>query len=110
MRVALISSYDKIESTGLRILSACLRNAGFATRMIFLPDVYGLMSAVEHGRRRLSAQALQQVVGLCADAGLVGISVMTASFFIAKQVTEAVHASLAVPIIGGGVPLQGFLL
>ena len=103
MRVVLISSYDRIESIGLRLLSSCLKRAGFETTMIFLPDIYGPMAAADHGLRRTPAAALKQIVDLCAGAGLVGISVMTASFFVAKEVTEAIHAALNVPIIWGGV-------
>lgn len=103
MRVVLISSYDNVESTGLRILSACLKRARFETTMIFLPDIYGPMAAADYGSKRIPAAALQQIVNLCAGAGLVGISVMTASFFVAKEVTEAIHAALDVPIIWGGI-------
>jgi radical SAM superfamily enzyme YgiQ (UPF0313 family) len=71
--------------------------------MIFLPDLRELMAATDYGVRRLKPRALGQVVELCADAGLVGISVMTAGFYLARQLTEAIHASLTVPIIWGGI-------
>jgi anaerobic magnesium-protoporphyrin IX monomethyl ester cyclase len=103
MQVALISPYSQVQCIGLRILSACLKRAGFETRMIFLPDLRELMAATDYGARRLSPTALGQVVELCGDAGLVGISVMTASFYIARQLTEAIHAALNVPIIWGGI-------
>ncbi len=102
MRVVLISTYDKIEATGLRILSACLKQAGFETNMIFLPDVVRPMSMAAYGARNIPAKALQQIVDLCEGAGLVGLSVMTASFHEAWQVTNAIRAALRVPVIWGG--------
>ena len=103
MQVVLISPYSQVQCIGLRILSACLKRAGFGTRMIFLPDLRELMAATDYGVRRLAPAALAQVVELCADAELVGISVMTSSFFLARQLTEALHTSLSVPIIWGGI-------
>lgn len=102
MRVVLISTYDKIEATGLRILSACLKQAGFETNMVFLPDIDRTMSTSTYGSRDISAKALQQIVELCEGAGLVGLSVMTASFHEARQVTEAIHRAWDVPVIWGG--------
>ncbi len=103
MQIALISPYSQVQCIGLRILSACLKRAGFGTRMIFLPDLRELMAAADYGERRLAPAALQQVVELCADAGLVGISVMTNSFYLARQLTDAIHASLNIPVIWGGI-------
>lgn len=103
MRVVLISTYDKIEATGLRILASCLKRAGFDTPMVFLADIERPMTGAAHGCRDIPARALQQVVSLCEDAGLVGLSVMTATFHEARQVTDAIHAALDVPVIWGGV-------
>ncbi len=103
MQVVLISPYSQIENTGLRLLSACLKQAGFPTRMIFLPDLDEMMVAADYGSRRVPPDALAQIVSLCADAGLVGVSVMTTNFYMAKQLTEAVKAAYTIPVIWGGV-------
>jgi anaerobic magnesium-protoporphyrin IX monomethyl ester cyclase len=103
VRIVLISCYSQVESTGLRILSACLKRAGFETRMIFLPDIHEMMVQTDYGARRAAPVALQQIVDLCAGSGLIGISVMTTSFLLARQLTQALRASLNVPIIWGGV-------
>jgi anaerobic magnesium-protoporphyrin IX monomethyl ester cyclase len=103
VRVALISCYSQVESTGLRVLSACLKRTGFETGMIFLPDIQEMMVETDYAARHLAAPALQQIADVCAGADLIGIGVMTASFLIAAQLTEALHASLNVPIIWGGV-------
>jgi anaerobic magnesium-protoporphyrin IX monomethyl ester cyclase len=103
MQVVLISPYSEIEATGLRILSACLKRAGFNTHMVFLPDLRELMAGASYDERVLSPTALRQIVDLCANAGLVGITVMTSSFHLARQLTEYIHATLKVPIIWGGI-------
>ncbi len=102
-RVVLISPYSQVENTGLRLLSACLKQAGFPTRMIFLPDLDEMMVAADYGSRRVSRDALEQIVALCGDAGLIGISVMTTNFYMASQLTRAFHRTLDTPVIWGGV-------
>jgi anaerobic magnesium-protoporphyrin IX monomethyl ester cyclase len=103
MNVVLISPYSQISSIGLRILSSCLKLAGFTTRMIFLPDIEEMMAGVEYSERQVPPEAMQQLVDLCTDAGLVGITVMTSSFRLARQLSEAIHAAHDVPIIWGGI-------
>ncbi len=103
VQVVLISPYSGIEATGLRVLSACLKRAGFKTRMIFLPDVTEAMAGAHYEERNLSPDVLRQIADLCRDAMLVGITVMTSSFYIARQITQHLHASLEVPMIWGGV-------
>jgi len=103
MTIVLISPYSGIEATGLRILSACLKEAGFRTRMIFLPNIGEAMAAVHFDQRHIPVEVAAQVVELCADADLVGITVMTPSFHLARTLTEDIHARLDVPVIWGGV-------
>ncbi len=103
MRVALISPYSGIEATGLRLLSACLKRAGFETRMIFLPNLEEAMAGVHFRPRGLSAEIVAQIVAVCADVDLIGLSVMTPSFHLARALTEALHTRLAAPILWGGI-------
>jgi anaerobic magnesium-protoporphyrin IX monomethyl ester cyclase len=103
VRIALISPFSQIESTGLRILSACLKRAGFETRMIFLPDLDEMMVAQDYGARQTSDHTLAQIVDLCGDAGLVGITVMTNSFILACQLSAALRTAYRTPIVWGGV-------
>ncbi|NCC33504.1 MAG: radical SAM protein [Chloroflexia bacterium] len=44
MRIVLISPYSRIEATGLRVLSSCLKAAGATTSMIFLPNLKEAMA------------------------------------------------------------------
>lgn len=103
MQVVLISPYSQISSLGLRILSSCLKQNGFETRMIFLPDVDEMIVGAEYSDRELSSTAAQQIADLCADAGLVGITAMTSSFHLARQLTIGIHQAHDVPVIWGGI-------
>ena len=103
MKVVLISPYSNIEATGLRILSACLKRLGFPTQMLFLPDLDEAMAHHHYDQRRINESIFQQVIELCDDAGMVGITVMTPSFGVARDITEALHSSLSVPVIWGGI-------
>lgn len=103
MTVVLISPYSQISAIGLRILSACLKQAGFTTRMLFLPDIHEMMVGVGYKERQVAPAAMQQIVELCRGAGLVGITVMTPSFHLASALTAAIHAAYPVPVIWGGI-------
>lgn len=101
--IVLISPYSNISSVGLRILSSCLKRAGFITRLIFLPDVHEMVVRVDYSERRVAPAAMQQLTALCADASLVGITVMTSSFRLACELTDAIHAACQAPVIWGGI-------
>jgi radical SAM superfamily enzyme YgiQ (UPF0313 family) len=103
MRVVLLSPYSGIEATGLRILSACLKRAGFDTRMIFLPDLSEAMAAVNYDQRAIPAAAVQRIAELCSDASLVAMTVMTPSFDLARGLTAEIRRHVAAPILWGGV-------
>jgi radical SAM superfamily enzyme YgiQ (UPF0313 family) len=103
MRVVLISPYNRIEATGLRLLSACLKCAGFETRLIFLPNVRQTIAATGFDACPVNELVLAQILEQCQGAGMIGISVMTTSFFAARAITQALHGATNVPVIWGGV-------
>jgi radical SAM superfamily enzyme YgiQ (UPF0313 family) len=102
-QVVLISTFERIESTGLRILSACLKQAGFETRIVFLPDICGPMSGSGYDEERVPARALEQIAGLCEGAALIGIGLMTSSFGLARRLTQSLRTTVSVPIVWGGI-------
>jgi radical SAM superfamily enzyme YgiQ (UPF0313 family) len=71
--------------------------------MIFLPDVQEMIAGAEYSERYIPPPALQQIVDLCADAALVGVTVMTSSFRLASQVSDAIRAGRKTPVIWGGI-------
>ena len=101
MKITLISPYPDITSFGLRTISAYLRKNGHQTRMIFIPDPLG--DNLLYGVKRYDDHVLDEVVSLCRDADLIGMTLMTNFFDGAVQVTERIKRDLTVPVIWGGV-------
>jgi anaerobic magnesium-protoporphyrin IX monomethyl ester cyclase len=94
MKITLISPYQDIRAFGLRCVSACLKRAGHQVTVIFLPHPF---------TRPYATKTLNQVVELCGESGLVGISLMSNYFDNSVQLTEALKKSLTMPIAWGGV-------
>ncbi|MBF0590715.1 MAG: B12-binding domain-containing radical SAM protein [Nitrospirae bacterium] len=104
--ITLISPYPDITVFGLRTMSAWLKAHGHRTRMIFLPDPYAdapLSNRQRRGGKIYSQQALNQLIALCSDSDLIGITLMTNYFYHAVELTTAIRKSLHTPIIWGGV-------
>jgi len=101
MKVSLISPYPDITAFGLRTISAYLKQNGHDTQMIFLPDPFGddLVSGVQ----RYKDHILDQVVDLCKESDLIGITLMTNFFEGAVLITKKIKQNLTVPVIWGGV-------
>jgi radical SAM superfamily enzyme YgiQ (UPF0313 family) len=101
MKVTLISPYTDITSFGIRTLSTHIKNHGYATQLIFLPDPFG--DDLKIGVQRYQDEILKRVVSLCSHSDLIGISVMTNFFDGAAQITKKLKEHLEIPIIWGGV-------
>jgi anaerobic magnesium-protoporphyrin IX monomethyl ester cyclase len=99
--VVLISPYPDLTAFGPRTLSACLRRAGIDTRLVFLPDPSP--EAGSAGPERYPPSILDQLAALCADARLVGISLMTNYFDNAVQISRHLRRASRVPVVWGGV-------
>lgn len=104
MNVVLISPYGSLVNIGLRVLSACLLRAGHNTQMIFLPSAGETSSFLLFNPSELyENQVIEQITELCADADLIGVTVMTNYFSKAKQLTQALKKRLDVPVVWGGI-------
>ncbi len=101
--VVLISPYSGMSAVGLRLISACLRQAGWPTRLVFLPDLEEWLCLPAPHRTGYPPALLDAVCELCADADLVGISVMTNFVLRARSLTQAVHERLGLPVVWGGI-------
>lgn len=102
MKIALISPYPDITSFGMRTISAYLRCHGYKTRMVFMPDPLG--DDLMYGVQRYENHVLDELVTLCADSDMIGITLMTNFFDGAVQMTEKLKASgIKAPIVWGGV-------
>ena len=102
MKIVLISPYPDITSFGLRTISAHLRRHGHRTRLVFVPDALG--DDLLYGVKRYEDHVLDELIELCRDADLIGITLMTNFFDGAVQITERLKsAGVKAPVIWGGV-------
>lgn len=101
--VALISPYSGMSALGLRLISACLRRAGWQTRLIFLPNFEEWLCLPAVHQASYPEALLGAVCEACGDADLVGVSVMTNFVLRARSLTQAIHERLGVPVIWGGI-------
>jgi anaerobic magnesium-protoporphyrin IX monomethyl ester cyclase len=101
MKISLISLYPDITSLGIRVISAYLKQHGHKTQLIFLPDPYG--DDIEYGKERYENHILEEVISLCQQSDLIGITLMTNFFDGAVQLTKKLKKELSTPVIWGGV-------
>jgi radical SAM superfamily enzyme YgiQ (UPF0313 family) len=102
-RVGLISPFSHIAASGLRQVSACLKAAGYETRLVFLPNMAELLNLPQPHPQDYEARVLEQVCELCGDVDLVGLSVMSNHFGRARALTRTIHDRLGKPVIWGGI-------
>ncbi len=101
MKITLISPYPDITSFGVRTLSSFLKINRHQTQLIFLPDPFG--DDIIFGEKRYQDNVLDQVLSLCRNSQLIGISLMTNFFDGAVQITQKLKQNLTIPIIWGGI-------
>ena len=105
IKTSFISPYPDITNYGLRTLSSLLREKGWETQMVFMPDFAGDGESV-HGTmtaERYSPEQIKQLQKITADCKLVGITLMTHYFDSAIQITQAIRdAHPDTKIIWGG--------
>ena len=104
MKVSLISLDHELYCIGVRILSSCLRQAGHEVQCIFMPPGDARNHTASKFSTTYSVNLLDEVRDLCADSGLVGLSLMTNQFISAASVTEHLkRGGIESPIIWGGI-------
>lgn len=92
--VVFISVYSDIQCYNIRRLSAFLKNKGFTTRTIFMPQPFS---------KPYSENAINQLINLSRDSSLICLSFMSNYWDNAIQITNAIKKRLNTPIIWGGV-------
>lgn len=93
MNVALLSLFDNI-GYGIRILSSCLKRKGITPKIIFFKKFH---------KERYSQEELNELLEICKDDDLIGISLMTNYFDNAVQITKFLKANTDALVIWGGV-------
>lgn len=96
MKVALISPYKSIASHGVRSLSAFLKEKGIAV------DLFFLCLEMDELPSPALCERLSRMIEI-SKAGLVGISLSTNYFNIARKITEYIKRYSRVPVIWGGI-------
>lgn len=104
MKITFISLGLSTDAIGLRILSALLKQCGYRCQLIFLPaleDVQRRRSM--HTRYQYSEGIMNQIIDLCKDSNLIGMSLMTHHKSVAVELTQRIRNSISTPIIWGGI-------
>ncbi len=104
MKITLISLDQEVFTIGVRILSACLRKAGYPVQCVFLPVEQDRVRKIGKFVEALDGSLLDELVTLCADSDLVGTSLLSNHFTQAVQITEYLHQKKwPATVIWGGI-------
>lgn len=101
MKLCLISPYMDITSYGLRTLSSYIKPY-YDVRMIFLRSGTEDFRYKKNFTYRFPPRIINQIVSLCKDCDVVGISLMTNHFDRCVQITREIKEKLGIPVVWGG--------
>ena len=97
MKITLVATYTHPVALGLRFVSAYLKAAGHDVEMIFMK------SKRDTAKADFSEPALENFVERLRDRDLIGMGLMTNTFFRACVLTRRIRdAGIRAPIIWGG--------
>jgi hypothetical protein len=97
MKITLLSIYPDLNSSGIRIISACLKQAGHDVDLIFLRKEF---------TEKYTEKTMNDLIKLTRGSKLVGISLMSNFFDNAVQITKKLKANCEFPILWGGLIQQ----
>ncbi|MDD3828404.1 MAG: radical SAM protein [Anaerolineae bacterium] len=104
MKITLISVDQELYCVGVRVLSACLCQAGHHVQCLFLPPKTAGGSRAHKFDIEYSDGLLDQVGALCSGSDLIGLSLMTNQVMQAISVTRHLkNLPVSAPIVWGGV-------
>jgi len=99
MNISLVGTYASPEATGLRLISSLLKTQGHQVRMIFLTA-----KRSERAERGYGPGLIDQFLEKVSDSDLIGVSLMTNTYYQAQELTEAIKAAgIKTPVVWGGV-------
>lgn len=105
MKIGLITpTPPDISAFGVRSLSAFLKAAGHGTQCIFLPGGIEKLRNQKEYIYQYPQKVIDQIVELCADCDLIGLSFMTLYFDRAVQITKALKKNGRLIVWGGVHP------
>lgn len=101
-KVTLISVDEYGPSNGIRFISSVLKEAGYETALIFAPGE--TTKEIAEGKSRVFSDSIHDEIAKIVQGSLyVGISVVTPTFFKAREITKKLKACCDIPIVWGGV-------
>jgi anaerobic magnesium-protoporphyrin IX monomethyl ester cyclase len=103
MKVTFINLGLSTDAIGIRILSSILKSAGQQTQIIFLPTLKDMARRSIGGVYSYGESVINEIISLCKDSQLIGISLMTHHHSIARIFTEQLTSRLTAPVIWGGI-------
>jgi len=106
MKVTIISLHPEVLSLGPRALSSCLKKAGYAVNLMFIPTVFKWSDKGGANRGALdgkhSEELISSIVNACKDSSLIGLSLVAQNYVQAVELTRELKERLSIPIIWGG--------
>ena len=103
MKVTFISLGLSTDAIGIRILSSLLKKNGYESQLIFLPTVDDLKRKAINTNYKYDEDVVNNIIGLCDESILIGISLMTHHYAIALELTRRIKNSISAPVIWGGI-------
>ncbi len=98
MKIALVATYTHPLALGLRYVSSYLKRGGHEVCMVFMT------SKRDSAKARFAPELIADLVERVRNAELIGMSLMTNTFYRACALTEALRsAGVRAPIVWGGV-------
>jgi len=97
MHVILVSTYAYPVALGMRYVSSFLKRAGHKVTVVFMSSKHD-KTGVEFPRT-----LLDDFIDCCRPADVIGLSLMTNSFYQSRTLTEALrNAGISLPVVWGG--------
>jgi anaerobic magnesium-protoporphyrin IX monomethyl ester cyclase len=103
-RVTLISPYMLVTSYNVRLISAALRQAGFHTTKIFLPNLYPYSTVPAYDfSYKYEEELADQISALSQGSLWIGISTNTNLLLRTKALILELKKRTSIPIVYGGI-------
>ncbi|CAK8716606.1 B12-binding domain-containing radical SAM protein [Candidatus Electrothrix laxa] len=92
-----------ISSFGVRSISSYLREKGHQVTTVFFPGSLGLLKEGGGFSYHYSDEVIKELITICCDADLIGVSFFTNYLDRALQLTAELKKATDIPVIWGGI-------
>jgi len=104
MKITLIApTPPDVAAFGVRTLSSYLKLHGYQVQIVFMPGGVEKFKHAVGYRYEYERSILDQVVELCRDSSLIGVSFMSNYLHRAEQIVREVRKAVAAPVVVGGI-------